>query len=72
MFDFVDMFTGGLEFLQLGVQWTYQIAIYYGNMVFDIWALYGDVMSIFNGTYTQATIGYVLGFFVRNMFNPTM
>ena len=39
MFDFVDMFTGGLEFLQLGVQWTYQIAIYYGNMVFDIWAL---------------------------------
>ena len=48
------------------------IGVYYGSMVFDLWLMYFDVTSIFKGWGEQATYGYILGFFVRNSFNPVM
>lgn len=71
MFDFIDIVTGHDMILKASY-YAYEVVVYYGSMVFDVWALYLDVMSVFQGTYNNGTIGYILGFFVRNAFNPTM
>ena len=71
LFDLIDV-VPGFEYLSLAIKWTYMIGVYYGSMVFDLWLMYFDVTSIFKGWGEQATYGYILGFFVRNSFNPVM
>ena len=71
IFDFINALTSHDAILK-GTYYAYMVVIYYGSMVFDIWALYLDIMEVFQGTYNNGTLGYILGFFARNAFNPTM
>lgn len=47
---------------------AYELVVYYGSLVFDVWALYYDGLAVYQGTYTSATLGYIAAFFVRHMF----
>lgn len=51
---------------------AYDIIVYYGSMVFDVWALYYDAMSVYQGTYDSATLGYIAAFFVRSIFHTSI
>ena len=68
--EFFGIFNLGL--LAWFVSEAYEIIIFYGSMIFDVWTLYYDALSVYQGNYNSATLGYIAAFFVRSTFHSSV
>ena len=47
------------------VAYAYYILIVFGSAMFDLWVFVEDAMTVYQGSYSSVTIGYLGAFFVR-------